>query len=292
MARRRREPKEKKLRKVNFAPIEREHGGKLTEPYKVLEAMIAKHHKELNEAETRILIGWDLGPAKPDADGFLKFGRIRKGSDVDRACADYDVLLVIRKEIWQSFDATRKNAEIDRLLCRVAVNRDQHGEIVVDEKGRASYRMRKPVEVFPENVARFGFHQEPKLAECLTRYNDSQRPLLKENTGPKKRGKRSDEPALDPGELPPAAHMRNGNGKSAKPAPEPGSLEALDIPHPILEACAGADLRTVEDIVRYQSQYGELGLANLKGMGSEKAEALWATVSAYLEHHPELAEAK
>lgn len=301
MVRRRasRMPKEKKLKPVNFAPIEREHAGKLTEPYKVMENLIGKHHKDLNEAECRILIGWDLGPTKPDADGFIKFGRVKKGADVDREMAKYDVLIVIRKNIWASFDNTRKHAEIDRLLCRVAVVRDAHGEIVVDEKGRSQFRLRKPVEVFPENVARFGFHQEPKLAECLTRYNDSQRPLLKDNDKPKKPAKRFHEAALSNGETPPETHLKNGNGKAhtngkatkppkekvAPPKPEPGTLEALELPHPIVEAAHAADLRTVDDVIRFHTEYGALALAELKGMGSERADALWSAAEKYQAEH-------
>lgn len=297
-----RAPKEKKLRPVNFAPIEREHAGKITEPYKVLETLIGKHHKDLNEAEARILIGWDLGPTKPDADGFVKFGRVKKGADVDREMAKYDVLIVIRKNIWASFDNTRKHAEIDRLLCRVAVVRDPHGEIVVDEKGRSQFRLRKPVEVFPENVARYGFHQEPKLSECLTRYNDSQRPLLKGNDGkPKKPAKRFNEPAMDKGELPPESHLNNGEtngkastngkakGKVAPPEPALGTLEAVELPHPILEACEAAGLKTVEDVVRYHDEYGMIGLHDLKGMGSERADALWTAVEKYQAEHAEAA---
>lgn len=289
--RRQKAPKEKKLKAVQFRPIEREHGGKVTEPYKILDTLVAKHHKDLLEAEANILIGWDLGPAKPDCDGFIKFGRVRKGSDVDRATAGYDILLVIRQEVFNSFDSTRKHAEIDRLLCRCAVQRDAHGEIVSDEKGRSVFRLRKPVEVFPENVARYGFHQEPKLAECLTRYNDSQRPLLKDDK-PKRASRKASEPALAPGEEVPSSHLRNGrNGKTngeAK-APEPGSLDALDMPYPIVELCQASDLRTVEDVVKFREEYGELGLAELKGMGSERADVLWSAVEKYQAEHAEAA---
>jgi hypothetical protein len=302
MGRKRKEPKEKKRKSVAIIPIVRENAGKVTEPYRVMESMIGKHHKQLNEAEARIALAWDGGPAKPDTDGYVKFGRVKRGADLDRAYSPFDIWIIIRREVWNSFDETRKRAEMDRLLCRCDVTRDSHGEVVVDELGRSVFRLRKPIEVFPENVARFGFHQEPKLADCLARFNDSQRPLFKE--GDKKKGKGFSEPAMGPKDVPkePAKKSPKAKAESNGHAETNGTavsdlpwrnrpVTVLDkLPFPIQQALQNAKCGTLGAIAELEESQGALGLAEIKDMGSERAEMLRDLIAKYrIDHAPELA---
>ncbi|MGE0538542.1 MAG: hypothetical protein AB7O68_26520, partial [Pirellulales bacterium] len=191
MARKKKTEKAKKTKGISYKFAEAVHDGKPTEPYKLLERVLSKHHKDLVAAEARVLVAWDRGKAQPDVDGFVKTGRVRLGDDLDRNRKEnpFDVLLIVRRVVYDSFTEQRKLAELDNLLCRVAPVKDPtgSGENYEDDNGRAVFRKRRPIEVFAENVARYGFHQQPKLAECLALFNDKQRGLLKEGAAGKKR---------------------------------------------------------------------------------------------------------
>lgn len=307
MARKRKADKERKKKKVAVTLIERMHAGKVTEPYRVLDKLVGKHHKHLVEAEARIGLAWDEGPAKEDADGFTKFGRVRRESDLDRARLPFDFTLIIRREIWQSFDATRKEAEIDRLLCRCMVSRDKNGEILVDEKDRTVFRLRRPVEVFPENVARYGFHQEPKLADMLARFNDSQRPLLKEpaqrfsepahkpkaeTNGKAKGGKKAAEKAAPATNGAPAEEAAD-NAETADAELIPIGQAARDVsiddleklPDYINKALTAASLWTLGDLADYEERGQKI--KDVPGITDRGAELLKEALVDYRIGHPE-----
>jgi hypothetical protein len=297
MGRKRKATKEKRRKRVSIEPIVRESGGRVTEPYKILEALVAKHHKHLLEAEARIAMAWDTGPAKPDVDGFVKFGRVKRGADIDRAFAAFDFWVVIRREVFDSFDSDRKHAEIDRLLCRCAVTRGSDGEIVEDEKDRSVFRLRKPVEVFPENVARYGFHQEPKLAECLARFNDSKRPLLDAaEKGAKKRGRKFSEPAKGGDGASTADQSPAGNGQSSEsttnghtssgPTWREVTLDQLEIPEYVNKALTKAGLWTLGELDNYEQEHG--GMAGVPGLTDRGRELLTEAIKGYKLEHQEL----
>lgn len=280
MARRKREPKEKKLPEVKYEPVKREHAGKTTEPYNIMESLVGKHHRHLNEGDVRMLIGWDKGPAREDADGYVKFGRVRKGNDIDREHGGFDYLLVIRKEVWDSFDSARKHAEIDRLLCRCGVKRTAEGEIAVDEKNRALLRTHKPVEVFPENVARYGFHQQPKLADCLERFNDRQRPLLKgdDEAPPKKKAPAFSEPANAPAESQAAT---NGHADGWRGL----GIDVLGMPNYVEKSLKEFGITTLGELEHHE-QNGTT-LTDIKGISGKGAEIIEAAVRGYRAEHAE-----
>lgn len=294
MARKRKAPKEKKPKKINILLVPREHAGKVTEVYKTVDKLVAKYHRHLNEADARIAVAWDKGPAKDDADGYVRFGRVKRNGDLDREFAPFDFVLIVRKELFDSFDATRREAELDRLLCRCAVVKDKNYEVVVDEKGRSQFRLRRPVEVFPENVARYGFHQEPKLGDMLAKYNDSKRPLLKDQG--KQPAQRFSEPANKPkGKGKPETNGHAGNGEAAAPAERSWRDEPInalpECPASVLEALAKNDLLTLGDVFDYADEHGNVGVDSLRGMGTERGESLRAAIGRYREANPEKFEA-
>ena len=193
----------KNKKKIVYTPIERTNAGRVTQPYKIMEKLVEKHHSELLKAEARILMAWEAGPAKEDSDGRTKVGRVKLGSDLDRHRGEeaFDILIMLRRELWTAFSEERQVAEIDRLLCRVGIRVTSEGEVYEDEKGASVFRLRKPLEVFPENVARFGLYQDPKLADCIAHFNDAQRPLLKgqDKGEAATKGKRSKKAAVPAG---------------------------------------------------------------------------------------------
>jgi hypothetical protein len=288
---RRKENAEKKLKKVTVSILSREHAGKVNKLYQIMERLIAEHHTDL--AIAKIVIGWRF-EKKEDADGRLWLGSLKKAGDVDRSLHDYDFVMLLNHEFVNSAATDEQiTALIDHELCHGRVSKDSHGEIRVDEHGRAVFRTRKhDVEEFREIIARHGAWKSD-LMDFFGAWKEAQsRPLLNEDNTPRRRSRRASEPALGPGDSVPDSHLKNGhangkaksNGKAAKTEPAEGSLESLGLPYPIIEACHKADLHTIEDVVRFQDEHGAIGIAEISGMGSEKAESLWATVSVYLEH--------
>lgn len=265
--------------------------------YKVLDWLIEKYHSDLTDAN--IVIANHMTNIREDADGTVGFGRVKRGNDLDRAFADFDFVLIIPYDMFQNSTPEKRHAIIDSLLCQCAVKKDKHGEPCVNSENKTIFRTRKPIRVFAENIRRYGLWQSEAVKEATEAYHDSKRPLLPSSRKPAKAFSQS---ALDPGESPPESHLKNGeangNGKAAAngkpkaskskaapPAPEPGSLEALELAHPILEACHAAGLNTVDDVCKYVTEYSHLGLAELKGMGSERADTLWTAVEKYQAEH-------
>jgi hypothetical protein len=299
MGRKRRlETAEKKLKKVNVAIVAREHGGKVNKLYQIMERLIEEHHAHLSEA--KIVIGWRF-EKKEDADGRLWLGSLKKASDLDRSLHEYDFVMMLNHEfVNQAATDQQIEALIDHELCHGAATKDAHGEFKVDERGRRCYRIRKhDVEEFREIISRHGAWKSD-LESFFGAWKEAKsRPLLDEHNQPRKQSKRFNEPALDKGETPPDTHLKNGNGKAhtnghaggkagkaAKnrkdaPAPGSGSLEALDLPHPILEACQAAGFTTVEGVCQFVAENSRLALAELKNMGSERADALWGKIEEY-----------
>jgi hypothetical protein len=268
--------------------------------YQIMDWLIEKYHSDL--AEANIVIANHMSGIKEDADGTVGFGRVKRGNDLDRAFADFDFVLIIPYDMFQHSDVDKRHAIIDSLLCQCAVKKDKHGEPCVNSENKTIFRTRKPIKVFPENIRRYGLWQSEAVKDAAEAFHDSKRPLLPEN---RKQSKRFNEPALDQGEAPPDSHLKNGNGKAhpnghaggkagkaAKnrkdaPAPEAGSLESLELPHPILEACHAAGFTAVEDVCQFVAENSRLALAELKNMGSERADALWSAVEQFLGQHAE-----
>jgi hypothetical protein len=150
---------EPKRKAVNVKLIERKHAGKIVEPYRILEALVAEFHEHLKDA--KIALAWRFG-WRADADGRLRLGSCKKGSDLDRALANYDFVIQLNHEAWNQsgFDSEKRTALIDHELCHAQVACDTNGEPKLDDQGRTCYRIRKhDVEEFSEVVARHGCYK-------------------------------------------------------------------------------------------------------------------------------------
>lgn len=180
MARRRtRAPKEKQRKRVTVKLLEREHAGKVTQPYRIMEELVAKHHQHL--AEAKIAIAWRFG-WKPDADGRLILGRCKKGSDLDRELNDYDFVILLNHEVWNSagFSEKQMRALVDHELCHCQRAIDANGEPKQDEQGRTVYRVRKhDLEEFREVVRRNGLYTADLEEFARAAIERLDQPLLK-----------------------------------------------------------------------------------------------------------------
>jgi hypothetical protein len=169
--------KKKSRKPVNVAmiPLVDEMGVR-TEPYLILQEMLAQHHPHL--AEANIGLAWQKG-WNADKDGRLTLGQCRKASDLDRARTGQDAVILLNRYVWEDpeFGPAQKRALIDHELCHLALALDPEGEPKFDELGRVCYRMRKhTIEEFHEIVDRHGLYKSDlqSFAEAIRRKQERQ----------------------------------------------------------------------------------------------------------------------
>jgi hypothetical protein len=124
--------------------------------YALMSELVEQHHADLREA--RIAIAWALG-WKPDVDGRVMLGKLKKASDLDRELAEFDFIILLRKVFWCDDRVTdvQRRALLDHELCHAALKIDQSGQPVEDERGRKVFRTRRhDVEEFSAVVNRYG----------------------------------------------------------------------------------------------------------------------------------------
>lgn len=166
-------------KKVAYAVIERKGpNNRILDIYKLMEQLIADHHKHLKDAKMVIAYCYTW---KEDKDGRLKIGDAKKAGEIDRQLHNCDWVILINDTTWNhsTFSDDQKRALMDECLCRCDISRDDEGQPRLDENGRVVYVKRKPdVVAFSEVVARHGIwtHDLERLAGQIA---DAQsRPLL------------------------------------------------------------------------------------------------------------------
>ena len=145
----------KKPKAVHYQIIERaSEAGKAV--YALLADLVEQHHHDLRDA--RIAVAWNTA-WKPDVDGRVTLGKMKKASDLDRELAAFDFVVLLRKIFWEDARVSddQRRALLDHELCHGALKLDDNGEPVEDERGRKVYRIRKhDVEEFEIIVERYG----------------------------------------------------------------------------------------------------------------------------------------
>ena len=147
-----------KPKKVAYELIDR--AGEVGRPmYALLDELVDAHHDEL--AAAHIALAWNTA-WKPDVDGRVTLGKCRKASDLDRELAEFDFVIILRRDFWQHAQVTalQRRALLDHELTHATVRLDKDGEPVIDERGRQVYRLRKhDIEEFGCIVARYGLYK-------------------------------------------------------------------------------------------------------------------------------------
>jgi hypothetical protein len=159
-------PDDPGVKKVNFELIRRELD---PEPYRLMDELRRKYHRDIEEA--RIALAWRKA-LKPDIDGHLVLGKCVKASDLQRELAEWDFVILLNQEVWSApeFDDARRRALLDHELCHAQVSVDESGEERVDERGRKVWRTCKhDVEEFQAVIERHGCYKGEleKFAEAL-----------------------------------------------------------------------------------------------------------------------------
>jgi len=173
--------KTRSRKRVTVKLLERKHAGKVTEAYKLMEDLIATKRADLKEA--KIAIGWRFG-WHADADGRLRLGQMRKASDLDRAFKDFDFVMLLNHQAWNTsgiIAANKRAVVIYHELCHAMPAMDANGEQKRDEEGRWVWRTRKhDIEEFQEVVAVYGCHSHELESFAAAGLHDKDRPLLAE----------------------------------------------------------------------------------------------------------------
>lgn len=197
--------KPKKRKAVLVKLIEREHAGRITAAYRLIDILVAKTHHHLSEA--KIACAWRFG-WKSDSDGRLKLASVKKGSDLDRELNGYDFVIMLNHEVWNAgtFKEDQMIALLDHQLCHCQLSMDSNGEVKTDDMGRNVYRLRKhDIEEFRDVVARHGLYTDE-----LQEFYESMRDKL----------------PLFPNEDEPAKPAKAAAKKKDKPVPSTGSGQA------------------------------------------------------------------
>jgi hypothetical protein len=170
--------KAKKRKKVTVQLLKRSHAGKVTEPYEIMEELIERDRSDL--ADVKIAIAWRVG-WRADANGLLTLGRCRKRGDLDRELDEFDFIVLLNKEAWQTLDETQKKALIFHELCHAQVVIDADGNPKQDDRDRLVCRIRKhDVEEFRAVTDKFGLWTQDLARLVQANINDAARPLLAE----------------------------------------------------------------------------------------------------------------
>jgi len=169
--------KKRKQVTVKFIHRKTEANGKITEPYRIMEELIATRRADLKDV--KIGIAWRLG-WRPDADGRRILGQCRKRGDLDRELDEWDFIIMLNEDAWPTFSDRQKEREMFHELGHAQLSLDTNGEPKRDDRGRLVCRIRKhDIQDFRDVVEIYGWEEDlQNLAE--KGIADAQRPLLAE----------------------------------------------------------------------------------------------------------------
>jgi hypothetical protein len=102
---------------------------------------------------------WMIGK-KPDKDGRVTLGKMKKAGELDRELHGYDAILIVNAEHWKILNEQQRLALIDHELCHLDVALDPTSlEPKVDGHGKTCYRVRKhDLEEFRGVIERHGVY--------------------------------------------------------------------------------------------------------------------------------------
>jgi hypothetical protein len=150
--------------------------------YRLLEGVIKKHRKDLQDAEVNIAIAFRSN-WKADAYGNMPLGKARIYSDLDVQTSQYSAVIELNKDVWDAelVSVVQREAWMHHLLCGVQVAFDGDGEVKVNDHGWAILRKRNPdTQIFNDNVKLFG-NWHGGLQKTLRAFDEAKKsPLLAE----------------------------------------------------------------------------------------------------------------
>lgn len=257
----------KKRKKVQVRLIKRKHTGAIVGVYRIMDQLITDHHSHL--ADAKIALAWHRG-WNEDADGRVKLGTCKKGSDLDRELHGFDFVITLNENIFgaSSFTEEHKAAVIDHQLSHAAVDLDADGKPKADERNRNCYRLKRhEIEEFSDVVARHGIYAGnlEKMAAAIEEAR--KRPLLAA----------IDKPVEEPEPMGP-------DDWQALP------LSAAGINGKLARQLAEANIATLGEFAKHTTELGTWWWKEIAGIGEVAAEDLENRMVNFWKEHPEYCE--
>jgi len=146
---------------IKLRPVARKHAGKITEPYRIMERLLAEcdEFEPIREAKIRMYWRKDW---RADVDGVIVGAQCAKASDRERLLAEehgesVDLIILLPEKAWDTLDDTEKEHRLYHELCHFAPALDSNGDQKQDEKDRPQWRLKRhPIVAFPIEVRRYG----------------------------------------------------------------------------------------------------------------------------------------
>ncbi len=168
--------KKPKHKKVNVELVKRENG---SVPYALLDQCIEKWHPDLVEASVNVAIAWKKS-LRADKDGKMVLGKAKKTSDLEREFKEYDAVVFLNSDTWDTLTEAQWLALIDHELCHLTVDKDENGKPKEDENGRPCVRLRRhDLEEFRDVVRRHGMYLDDIREFVMALKDAKSKPLLK-----------------------------------------------------------------------------------------------------------------
>ncbi len=167
----------KKRKRVPVRLAKRQHVGKTTEPYKLMDEIMAERRLDLKKVGVKIGIAWHSG-WRPDADGHLQLGNCSKRQDLERELNNYDFIISLNEKVWPHLNSGQKYRLVWHELCHAELKYDSDGSVLKDDRDRIVCRIRAhDIQEFKELAGAYGTDEDFN-ATGKAALNDAQRPLF------------------------------------------------------------------------------------------------------------------
>ena len=275
MARRRQENVKDKRTPIKIRPIQRKASGKITEPWAILERLLAEVSTFSPIRNCRVRLYWQKD-WKQDVDGIAVGAMACKASELDRNLVEEsggetpDIFIKLPEKQWPQLDDKEKERRIFHELLHIHPAKDSNGGQKSDSKDRPLWRLgRHPIATFHEEIARYG-------AEMVIGSNQRVLDAMRA----------SDQPLLAHAEKEAAA--ADGEAKTpVKPPLAAGDWEGIDVaevpdmPAAALRAFNTKEIVTLKDLTDWQAKKGDFWAKDLPGVGSACEEKIAAAMEAF-----------
>lgn len=125
--------------------------------HELIETVVEKYRPTLKHA--KIGAAWMIN-RKPDRDGFLQLGRLKKCSELERQLHGLDAIVVLNQEKWRVLNEAQRIALMHHELCHLEPALDNEGEQAIDGHGKRKWRGRRhDIEEFRDVVATHGCYK-------------------------------------------------------------------------------------------------------------------------------------
>lgn len=157
MAKRQKKAKQPPAPKYRLIGEDTKDGKEIRSLVKACIGTVAQH-KELKPA--RIAIAWMIR-VKPNKDGHVTLGKMKKASELDRELHGFDAVLILNEEHWRILQPEQRLALVDHELCHLAPSLDPNTlDQREDAHGKKLWRIRKhDIEEFRGVVERHGLYK-------------------------------------------------------------------------------------------------------------------------------------